>query len=361
MTNELAAWLKERIAAEGPMRFDRFMALANAAYYGSRDPFGKRGDFVTAPEASQAFGECLGLWAAVAWTMLGRPDPCLLVELGPGRGTLMADALRAIGQASPGFARALRVHLVEQSERLREVQRETLPCPATWHDGPHALPQAPSILIANEFLDALPVRRFLRSGQAWREVAVGLGDGGRLVEALVEASVGPGDALALPARAEEGATREIGCAAREAAGILAERIARSGGAALLVDYGHGGVPVEVADGTTLTALARHRVVDPLAEPGEADLSAQVDFAGLAEAVRQAGAAAQGPVPQGMFLTRLGFLARTQALLRSAKPSQRAELEAAARRLVAPSSMGLVYRAMAIAPVGLPALPGFEAT
>ncbi len=338
--------------AAPPERLDRFMARAVAAYYATRpDPFGRAGDFTTAPEIAQAFGECLGLWAAVTWQAMGRPDPVLLVELGPGRGTLMADALRAIGQAMPGFRAALRLHLVEASPALRAAQARALPdAGATWHDDPAGVPPGPAILLGNEFLDALPIRQFVRRGNAWAERFVR--DGGFL-EAPAEA------APPLPAEAPEGAVQEVSEAARALAGALARRLAAQGGAALFLDYGaaEGGL------GDTLQAMARHGPADPLASPGSVDLTAHVDFAAVAAAARAGGAAVHGPLPQGLFLQRLGLMSRAAILARSAALAGRRDqaglILSGAERLVAAEGMGRLFKALCLCHPALPPPPGFE--
>lgn len=338
--------------AAPPERLDRFMARAVAAYYATRpDPFGRAGDFTTAPEIAQAFGECLGLWAAVTWQAMGRPDPVLLVELGPGRGTLMADALRAIGQAMPGFRAALRLHLVEASPALRAAQARALPdAGATWHDDPAALPPGPAILLGNEFLDALPIRQFVRRGNAWAERFVREGS---FLEAPAEA------APPLPAEAPEGAVQEVSEAARALACALARRLAAAGGAALFLDYGAaaGGL------GDTLQAMARHGRADPLASPGSVDLTAHVDFAAVAAAARAGGAAVHGPLPQGLFLQRLGLMSRAAILARSAALAGRRDqtglILSGAERLVAAEGMGRLFKALCLCHPALPPPPGFE--
>jgi len=329
-----------------PERLDRFMARAAAAYYAARDPFGAKGDFTTSPEISQAFGECLGLWAAVAWQQMGRPDPVLLVELGPGRGTLMADALRAITGVMPAFRAALRLHLVEQSPALRAAQAAALPdVGPIWHDGVDSLPPGPALILANEFLDALPIRQFVRRGDDWRERFVQAG-------AFVEAAAEP--APPLPAEAPEGAVQEICEPARALAAALGARLASEGGAALFIDYG----PARSGFGESLQALSAHRAADPLASPGSVDITAHVDFQAVAEAGRAAGAAVQGPVPQGLFLQALGLVTRAAMLARAA-PAQAGHQLSAAQRLVAPEGMGRLFKALALCHPALPPLPGFE--
>jgi NADH dehydrogenase [ubiquinone] 1 alpha subcomplex assembly factor 7 len=317
------------------------MARAASAYYAARNPFQ---DFATSPEISQAFGECLGLWAAVTWQAMGRPDPVLLVECGPGRGSLMADALRAIAEMMPAFRVALRVHLVETSPRLRAAQAAKLgACGVIWHEDVAALPEAPMILLANEFLDALPIRQFIRRGAAWHERHVACG-------AFVEL---PCD-VALPADAPEGAIQEVNEAAQRFAIWLSARLKRHGGAALLIDYG----PTESGFGDSLQAMRAGQPVDPLSAPGEVDITAHVDFATFAAAARAAGAVAHGPLPQGVFLQRLGFMTRAAMLARLDPARAQAQL-AAAHRLTAPEAMGRLFKALALCDSNLPIPAGFE--
>jgi len=364
--------------AGGRERLDRFMARTNAAYYATRDPYS---DFTTAPEISQAFGEILGLWAAAVWETMGRPDPVLLAEAGPGRGTLMADASRAIGKTVPEFAAALRLHLIETSPRLGALQAARLP-DAAWHARLADLPAGPLLLFANEFLDALPIRQFICRRGGWSERFV---EAGRFVERPADPPWGCGSEhnphtqpsspkggegsylLPLPrvggeGRGEgdndppEGAVVEVREPAAELAALLGRRLADQGGAALFLDYG----PERSAPGDSLQALKRGRPADPLADPGTADLTAHVDFQGFAEAAHSAGAAVFGPVPQGMFLARLGLFQRTDRLARGQPPARAAALMAAARRLAEPMHMGRLFKALALAEPRLPAPPGFEA-
>ncbi|MGI3776085.1 MAG: SAM-dependent methyltransferase [Janthinobacterium lividum] len=309
-------------------RLDAFMARANAAYYARTDPFS---DFATAPEIAQAFGELLGAWAAATWDAIGRPDPVLLVELGPGRGTLMADALRVLARVAPAFRAALRLHLVETSPRLRAEQAARLPdAGATWHDAVSGLPPGPMLLLANEFLDALPIRQLVRRGAVWMERHVA---DGRFVEH---------PAAPLGIAAPDGEVVELGEAAQRLVAALAGRIASDGGAALFLDYGAAGP----AAGDSLQALRDARPADPLTDPGHADLTAHVDFAALAGAAWAAGARSWGPVPQGELLARLGLHERTAALARAA-PDRAAALHDAAARLADPDAMGTLFKALAI--------------
>ena len=321
-------------------RLDAFMTRANAAYYATHDPYA---DFTTSPEITQVFGELLGLWCAIAWEAMGRPDPVLLVECGPGRGTLMADALRAIGGVASSFAAALRVHLVETSPRLRALQAERVP-DATWHDTLEAVPPGPMLLLANEFLDALPIRQFVRRGAAWTE---------RFVEdgAFVEQPAAWPEAI----DADDGAIVELCEPARAVADHIARRVLAGGGTALFLDYG----PAESAPGDSLQALRAGRPANPLADPGSADLTAHVDFAALARTARAAGAAVHGPVPQGVFLTRLGLFQRSGRLARTQPPARAAALVQAAQRLAEPDRMGRLFKALAIGHPGLSCPAGFE--
>ena len=313
------------------------MARANAAYYATHDPFA---DFTTAPEISQVFGEILGLWSAVTWQMLGSPPGVRLVEAGPGRGTLMADALRAIGRVVPAFRAAVSVHLIETSPRLRAIQAVAVP-DARWHDDLSAVPEGPMILLANEFLDALPIRQFVRRAEGWVERFVG--------PAGFEERAG---AEALP-DAPEGAVQERCEPALSFIRALAARFAAAPGAALFLDYGpeHGGF------GDSLQALASGMRAEPLRAPGTADLTAHVDFAALAATARDSGAAVHGPVAQGLFLAALGLFQRTNRLARHLPPAPAAAVMDAARRLGEPNRMGRLFKALAVSSAGCPGLPG----
>ena len=320
-------------------RLDHFMARANARYYATHDPFR---DFTTAPEISQVFGELLGLWAAVTWQTLGCPSPVLFVEAGPGRGTLMADALRAIAQAAPAFAAAAAVHLIETSPRLRDIQRQRVGA-AMWHDAIDSLPEAPMILLGNEFLDALPIRQFVCRGAGWTERFVG-------PDGFVEEP-----SCYRPAtEAAEGDISERREAAEALARAIAARSARHRGAALFVDYGpeHGGT------GDSLQAIAGGQPADPLGSPGEADLTAHVDFAAFGAAARSAGAAVHGPIPQGLFLARLGLFQRTNQLARGLPPKQAMAMIEGAKRLAEPDRMGRLFKTIALVSAGSVAPPGF---
>jgi NADH dehydrogenase [ubiquinone] 1 alpha subcomplex assembly factor 7 len=341
----LGRFVRQLISAEGPISVARYMALAlghpQLGYYATRDPLGRSGDFTTAPEISQVFGELVGLWAAHSWTQAGCPDPVALVELGPGRGTLMADALRVISKAAPAFRSALSLHLVETSPALRERQGSTLGAAAPrWHDALSTVPDLPLILLANEFFDALPVRQLVRRNGAWHERLVGLGDEG-LAFGLCAA---PLEAADLPAAADGAVLErsEAGCAIMA---DIAGRMASHGGAALIVDYGHLGEGF----GDTLQAVAGHAFADPLEAPGEADLTTHVDFGALLRVAEANGAAIDLLATQADFLAALGIDARAEALKARATPSQRADIDAAVARLTdrSPTGMGALFKVLAL--------------
>lgn len=340
--------IARQIAQTGPMPLKDYMTLCLShpehGYYISRDPLGAGGDFTTAPEVSQMFGELLGLALAQAWLDQGAPKPFLLAELGPGRGTLMADVLRA-AKAAPGFVEAAEVWLVETSPTLRAEQAKRVPG-ARWADRLSDIPAGPTFLIANEFFDALPITQFVMQGGAWREKVVAL-EGGRLVWGLrpAQTPMAPGP---------EGAVREV-CPLLANIGVeISARVALRGGAAIIVDYGYD-APTEIG-ADTFQALQAHEFADPLEAPGEADLTAHVDFSALARAARMGGAAAAGPVAQGVLLARLGIGARAEAL---AKVGDAGAIAAALHRLTDPAEMGTLFKAMALHPASAPPPPGFE--
>ncbi|MGQ9371422.1 class I SAM-dependent methyltransferase [Azospirillum sp. A39] len=358
----LAEALARRIAVEGPISVAAFMAEAlghpRFGYYMKQDPFGAAGDFVTAPEVSQMFGELIGLWCADTWQRMGAPSPVRLVELGPGRGTLMADALRAAAVLAP-FRAALRVHLVETSPALRERQRATLAgVDVAWHDRLEEVPDGPALVVANEFFDALPVRQIQRTPQGWSERLVDRAEDGGTGFRFVLEAFGSAGASLVPSTlrdAPPGSVIEVSPASQAVARVLAARLAAQGGAALLIDYGYVGPAV----GDTLQAVRRHTHVPVLEAPGDADLTAHVDFAALAVAAQAAGAAAFGPVTQGALLERLGIAARAAALKRTATPRQAADVDAALARLIGTDQMGTLFKALALAAPGVGAPAGFE--
>jgi SAM-dependent MidA family methyltransferase len=347
------------IAHEGPITLERYMSLALShpryGYYMTRDPFGAAGDFITAPEISQMFGELLGLWITEAWRAAGSPSNAHLVEFGPGRGTLMADVLR-VGRVSAPFLDSIDIHLIETSPALEEIQRRTLssaPRPIVWSRDFSLTPRGPSFILANEFFDSLPVRHFVKGARGWSERLVGLDEAGALVFGAAY-DVEPD--LHVPA--ERGAIIEVGAIGQRLMMDIAERIVEDGGAMLVVDYGY----LETSLGETLQAVKRHAYVDPLADPGEADLTTHVDFAALARAAKSCGAKILGPVTQGAFLRQLGIAQRAEALSRRATPEQRADIAAALQRLAGGGdpreTMGEVFKVMAVTHPDMYDLPGF---
>jgi NADH dehydrogenase [ubiquinone] 1 alpha subcomplex assembly factor 7 len=359
--NPLEYLIRETIAESGPMSLETYMTLALKhpvhGYYASKMPLGECGDFITAPEISQMFGELIGLWCVAVWRAMDEPRPFLFVELGPGRGSLMADALRA-ARIAPEFLAALDLNLIETSELLRRSQRGALKnsrVAARWHKTADDLPRGPAIIVANEFFDCLPVRHFVRGKDGWHERLVGLDGEGRLCFGLApEAEPG------LSAPGEAGQVIEVGHAGAHLMTRLAARIAAEGGALLVTDYGYD----TPGRGDTLQAVKRHRFVDPLRDPGEADLTAHVDFCGLSQAARAAGARTHGPVPQGEWLARLGIHERAAKLREHASGGQRAAIDSAVLRLAGgdhgsgATDMARLFKALAVTQPDL-CPPGFE--
>lgn len=352
----LAARLRAQIRREGPITVRDYMRTCccdpSHGYYVARPAIGAAGDFVTAPEMSQVFGELIGLWAAVVWQRMGSPSRFNLVELGPGRGTLMSDALRA-SRRVPGFLDAAELHLVEVSPELRRRQAETLReggCTPSWHWHLTQVPVAPSIVIGNELVDALPVEQYVRQACGWRRRAVCLDAADRLVFG-VDAS-GPGYfPRGAPPDARPGDIVEHRMTMDLAFGL--SRLAAAGPlACLLIDYGHVGP----APGDTLQAVRGHAFEHPLTSPGEADLTAQVEFASLAANALSFDLAVDGPVTQGELLGSLGIMQRTSRLM-AANPSRAAEIEASVARVMSPTGMGTRFKAIGIRSRLLPSLPG----
>ncbi len=343
----IGAKLAREIERAGPISVAQFMAEANAHYYATRDPLGVAGDFVTAPEISQMFGELVGLWLADLWLRAGSPANVHYVELGPGRGTLAADALRAM--RSVGLTP--QVHFVETSPILRAAQAERVPH-AIWHDVIGGLPHDAALLVvANEFFDALPVRQLVATDLGWRERVVACTDD--VFTAGVGESV-PGSLLpeALLGAAA-GTIVESSPAARAICAELSARIADQGGGAIVIDYGYQGP----AAGDTLQAMRDHRYADPFTNPGEHDLTAHVDFTALAREGRSAGLKVAGPAAQGEWLERLGLSARASALA-AARPAVAAEIALAQDRLAGPEQMGILFKALALVAPDWPDPEGF---
>lgn len=355
----LKARIAELIAAQGPISVAQFMALAlhdpESGYYATRDPLGR--DFTTAPEISQMFGELLGLWCAQAWADQGAPKKLRLVELGPGRGSLMADALRALKRV-PAFLAAAEIVLVEASPVLRQTQEARLSgsgANITWKSHfDETLADRPLFLLANEFFDALPIRQYVRRQDRWHERMVVV-EKGELAFALAPIATPPGALPAVRADAPEGGVFEIAPSSLSLMEEIARIIAAQGGAGLIVDYGYG---EGAGHGETLQAIHNGRFADVLAGPGTADLSAHVDFVALKEAARRGGAAAFGPVPQGAFLSALGLSARAAQLAKADRGAAET-VQAALQRLIGESQMGRLFQALAVAPPGISPPPGFE--
>ena len=345
----LSAIFARLIANTGPISMMHYMGESNARYYASRDPLGAGGDFITAPEISQMFGELVGLWLADIWIRAGREEPVHYVELGPGRGTLARDALRA----GKRYGFEPRVHFVETSPELKDIQLAAVPH-AQWHDDLSSIPPyGPVLVVANEFLDALPVRQLVMTPDGWRERMVGLGPEGRLIPV---AGRQPMDAAVPEARrnAAEGTIIETCPGAAAVVYEVAGRLADQGGAALFIDYGHA----EPRDGSTLQALRDHLMVDPFAMPGEADLTAHVDFATLAPIAQSRGCRWLGTTTQGRWLRELGIETRAESLAAFA-PQHASAIHAAKARLIGEGQMGALFKVMGLAAPEWPDGAGFQ--
>jgi NADH dehydrogenase [ubiquinone] 1 alpha subcomplex assembly factor 7 len=356
---KLGAIIDAQISNDGPMPLSTYMTLCLShpqfGYYRTRDPLGRGGDFTTAPEISQMFGEMIGAFVAGCWQTLGRPRIFDLVELGPGRGTLMADMLR-VASGFHGFDEGLRPILIETSEPLIAAQRQTLAGQhPEWRgsiddideDGP------PLVVIANEFFDALPIRQVQRTATGWHERVVGLRDGRRVFGLAPDPL--PDNAIPQTLRAsQEGAIWEIGSAACNAARTLAARLAGRAGVALIIDYGHA----ETTTGDTFQAVAHHDYVDPLQSPGDADLTAHVDFAALAGAAAEGGAIVREPVTQAQFLAAMGIISRARAL-GAANPQLAESITADLKRLTGRDGMGTLFRVLCLSSGGLAPYPFAE--
>ncbi|MCC9620528.1 class I SAM-dependent methyltransferase [Thalassospira sp. MA62] len=351
--NPLLDHIKRRIATSGPITIADFMAEALAhpehGYYRKQDPFGRGGDFVTAPEISQMFGELIGLWAAVSWQQMGCPPKMDLIEMGPGRGTLMSDALRAVRNV-PGFPDVLTVRFVETSPVLRSQQQTAIMAhgiPATWHESFDEIPTRagiPAIVIGNEFFDALPIRQFERTSTGWSERLVGVdantgelgfvrGRETPITDALIPAT--------LRGNAKPGDIFESCAPAIAIADQVARRLNETGGAALFIDYGHP----HSAFGDTLQAIMDHEYHPVLADPGNADLTAHVDFAAIGRTMNEAGARTGAVLTQGTFLRMLGIEQRAELLASAASPDQAKAINQAMARLIDPDQMGTLFKVL----------------
>jgi NADH dehydrogenase [ubiquinone] 1 alpha subcomplex assembly factor 7 len=358
--DSLTAQLARRIAAGGPITVADYMAAAlsdpDYGYYRRNDPLGAEGDFTTAPEISQLFGELIGAWLIDCWHRMGRPNPINLVELGPGRGTLMADVLR-IGCALPDWMAAICLHLVEINPHLRELQAARLSAfNPQWRDTLSDVPDGPILLVANEFLDAMPIRQLVLSGGAWRERLIGWSAeaGFHFVLSQTPSPLG----ILVPAELSsgpQGAVFELSPAAIGLTADIARRIVKWGGAALLIDYGRSRSDI----GESLQALRKHRMVAALENPGEADLTAHVDFGAVSRVAAEGGATILGPTTQEGFLRKIGIVERAERLKSHATPNQATAIDTALHRLIDPSAMGTLFKVLGLASPGL-APAGFSA-
>lgn len=354
--------IRRLIAAAGPMSIAEYMRLClthpQYGYYVTRDPLGAHGDFVTAPEISQMFGELIGVWMVAVWQQMGSPENVRVVELGPGRGTLMSDALRA-AKVVGDFHAALVVHLVEISPKLQQAQEQLLGglgVPILWHSALAEVPSGPVIIIANEFIDALPVHQAVKRADGWHERVVEIAPSGELAIGIARDPL-PHFEATLPRglrQAPEGSVYEW---RSDTVALEIGRRVRTDGAALIIDYGHAWYGL----GETLQAVAGHSYTDPLRAPGEADLTAHVDFAALAQSAQIIGGRIHGPISQRDLLRGLGIDKRAAAL-KTRAPERAAEIDQALARLTAtgPRGMGELFKALAIADPKLGELPGFEA-
>jgi SAM-dependent MidA family methyltransferase len=358
----LQAEFRKLIKSSGPMPVWRYMELClthpQHGYYVARDPLGREGDFTTSPEVSQMFGELLGLWTASVWKAIDSPSVLRLIELGPGRGTMMADALRAL-RVLPPLYQSLSVHLVEINPVLRDKQKSTLAGVRNiaWHERLDDVPDGPSVILANEYFDVLPIHQVVKRETGWHERVVEIDGNGQLVFGTAAEPTPRFEALLPPLvrAAPVGAVFEW----RPDAEIMriATRVRDQGGAALIIDYGH--LRSDVGD--TFQAIARHSFTDPLKNPGQADITAHVDFQALARAAEDLGAEVHGPVPQGDFLKRLGIETRAVTLMAKTTPEISEDISGALKRLIGGGrgGMGSMFKVLAVSEPGLTVLAGFD--
>ncbi len=343
------------ISVDGPMPVERYMSLCLShpehGYYMSRDPFGVKGDFTTAPEVSQMFGELIGIWCVSMWQTMEAPDPVHLIELGPGRGTLMADLIRA-ARVMPGFLDAARIHLVECSPVLRGMQEQALKsstAKVSWHGDIEDVRDGPSLVIANEFFDALPVQQLQLADDGWHERVVGLDGDGKLRLGLARDAVPMAAVPQWLETCEPGDIIELAPARQSYAARVARRIANHSGALLFIDYGH----TRSGAGDTLQAVQKHRYVDLLSRPGAADITSHVDFEALSACVESEELVSYGPMAQNRFLTGMGITERAEMLAKRGGARERMKVTEAVRRLMAGTEMGHLFKVLAATSKGLP--------
>jgi SAM-dependent MidA family methyltransferase len=362
-TLPLETEIRRRIAAAGPMPVGEYMALCLAdsehGYYTTRDPLGAGGDFITAPEVSQMFGELIGIWMAAVWKQMGSPKNIRVIELGPGRGTMIKDALRAV-QVMPPFLEALALHLIEINPTLEAQQEralEHLSVPMFWHPALEDVPDGPAIVVANEFFDALPVNQAVKTERGWCQRQVGIDSDGNLAFVVAPEPMPHFERLLPPQVRAAPVDSIFEWRADNAALDLGRRIARQGGAALVIDYGH----LESDVGETLQAVGRHAYVDPLTAPGTIDLTAHVDFQALARPIEAMGAVGFGPITQSEFLRHLGIETRAATLKAKATRAAGAAIDAALARLIGHTraGMGALFKAAVYAHPSLGVPPAFE--
>jgi SAM-dependent MidA family methyltransferase len=358
----LEAEIRRRISVAGPMPVRQYMTLCMShpdfGYYSTRDPIGRMGDFITSPEISQVFGELLGVWAAEVWRLMGSPENVRLVELGPGRGTMILDALRAV-QVVPAFRSALVLHMVEISPMLQARQQQALSAvdvPVMWHKAFEEVPEGPVIVLANEMFDVLPVNQAIKQINGWYERVIELDNNDKLAFGIAPEVIPLFDQL-IPDVIRDA---PIGSIYEWRADTLplaiGRRVAQQGGAALIIDYGH----VKSAPGETLQAVGGHAFVSPLLSPGQVDLTAHVDFQAIGTSAEGMGARIHGPIEQARFLRNLGIIERARMLMAAAPPEKIAEIEGSVKRLLGEglTEMGKLFKAIAISNPSLKSLPGF---
>ena len=362
-TPPLEAEIRRLISMAGPMPIAQYMAAClshpSYGYYMTRDPLGATGDFITAPEISQMFGELIGVWAAAVWRQMGSPENIRLIELGPGRGTMMADALRA-AKVMPAFYAAIVVHLVEISPALQQSQQKTLEprgLPLFWHPTLADVPTGPAIILANEFFDAMPVHQAIKQEDGWHERVVMVDESGNLTVGALLSPL-PHLPKLWPARVRDAPPGSIFEWRTDSIALeIGHRVSRDGGAAVVIDYGHA----ESEIGDTLQAVGEHAYANPLLTPGQIDLTAHVDFESLAQAAESIGARIHGPLHQGEFLRRLGIDTRAGTLKTNVPPGKASEIDGQVERLTGTGErqMGKLFKALGISDPKLGVLPGFE--